>query len=185
MLKFIHLTGKEFCLRPPLKICLRKVTDLAMKLRRFQNYTLKLMVTKSNALKRAANNKQAELDVCVERKRLLLEQKSAIDTSIHFASLLLVVFVLQNVLLCSYLWDFREFWDPRDFRNWDKIWLYFVITFKWLCCHLKVVAATNIGFLPKFSMSAAMGMHNFYVRIRLKLKIASFFLWLNFIFKDF
>ena len=38
------------------------------------------MVTKSNALKRAAYDKQAELDVCVERKRLLLEQKSAIDT---------------------------------------------------------------------------------------------------------
>ena len=46
-------------------------------------------------------------------------------------------------------------------------------------------SCSNIGFLPKFSMSAAMGMHNFYVRIRLKLKIASFFLWLNFIFKDF
>ena len=41
--------------------------------------SLKLIVTKSNALKRAANDKLAELDVCVERKRLLLEQKSVID----------------------------------------------------------------------------------------------------------
>ena len=42
--------------------------------------SVKLMVTKSNALKRAANDKQTELDASVERKRLLLEQKSAIDT---------------------------------------------------------------------------------------------------------
>ena len=41
--------------------------------------SVKLMVTKSNALKRAANDKLAELDACMERKRLLPEQKSAID----------------------------------------------------------------------------------------------------------
>ena len=41
--------------------------------------SVKLMVTKSNALKRAANDRQAELEACVERKRLLLEQKSSID----------------------------------------------------------------------------------------------------------
>ena len=40
---------------------------------------MKLMLTKSNALKRAADDKQAELDASVERKRLLPEQKSAID----------------------------------------------------------------------------------------------------------
>ena len=36
------------------------------------------MVTKSNALKRAANDKQVELGACVERKRLLLKKKSII-----------------------------------------------------------------------------------------------------------
>ena len=33
----VHSLDKEFCLRPPLKICIRKVSDLVMKLRRFQN----------------------------------------------------------------------------------------------------------------------------------------------------
>ena len=42
--------------------------------------SVKLMLTKSNALKRPANDNQAELNASVERKRLLLEQKSAIDT---------------------------------------------------------------------------------------------------------
>ena len=41
--------------------------------------SVKLIVTRSNTLKRAANYKQAELDACVERKRLLLEQKNAKD----------------------------------------------------------------------------------------------------------
>ena len=45
----------------------------------FKLESVKLMVTKYNALKRAANDKQVELDACVERKRLLLEQKSSID----------------------------------------------------------------------------------------------------------
>ena len=40
---------------------------------------MKLILTKSNALKRAAADKQAELEAFVERKRLLLEQKSVID----------------------------------------------------------------------------------------------------------
>ena len=40
---------------------------------------VKLIVTKSNARKRAASDKQAELNACMERKRLLIEQKSAID----------------------------------------------------------------------------------------------------------
>ena len=51
----------------------------------------------------------------------------------------------------------------------------FVITFKWLCCHLKVVVANNLGFLARFGMPAAMGMHNLYILI--KLKIASFFVF--------
>ena len=42
--------------------------------------SVKLMLTKSNALKRPAHDNQAELNASVERKRLLLEQKSAIDT---------------------------------------------------------------------------------------------------------
>ena len=41
--------------------------------------SVKLMVTKSNSLKQAANEKQVELDACVERKRLFLKQKSAMD----------------------------------------------------------------------------------------------------------
>ena len=57
---------------------------------------------------------------------------------------------------------------PGIFGNWAKIWLYFVITFKWLCCHLKFVVANNLGFLPKFGMSAAVGMHNLSILIKLK-----------------
>ena len=56
----------------------------------------------------------------------------------------------------------------------------FVITFKWLCCHLKVVVANNLGFLARFGMPAAMGMHNLYILI--KLKIAFFFFFFNFYF---
>ena len=40
---------------------------------------VKLMVIKSNALKGVVNVKQVELHACVESKRPLLEQKSAID----------------------------------------------------------------------------------------------------------
>ena len=40
--------------------------------------SVKLMLTKSNALKQAVNDKQVELDACVERK-VLLEQKSGIN----------------------------------------------------------------------------------------------------------
>ena len=39
---------------------------------------LKLLVTKSNALKRAANDKQLELEECIEKKRQLLEAKEKI-----------------------------------------------------------------------------------------------------------
>ena len=41
--------------------------------------SVELMETKSNALKQAANDKQIELAACVERKKLLLEPKSAIE----------------------------------------------------------------------------------------------------------
>ena len=71
---------------------------------------------------------------------------------------------------------------PGIFGNGAKICLYFVITFKWFCCHLKVVGANNIGFLPKFDI-AAIGMHNLYILV--KFKVAFFFLWLNSIFKNF
>ena len=42
--------------------------------------SVRLMVTKSNALKQATNERQAELDACMQRRRLLLGQKSVIGT---------------------------------------------------------------------------------------------------------
>ena len=108
-----------------------------------------------------------------------------------------VPWMLRFIFLVFYWWFFfhRTFFYvhiceisgnsgiPGIFVNWAKICLYFVITFKWFCCHLKVVGANKIGFLPKFDILAAIGMHNLYILV--KLKVAYFFFWLNSFFKNF
>ena len=72
LLKFIHLTTIKD---------LHKESDrLGYETEKVSKpEAVKLMVIKSNALKEVVNVKQAELDACVESKRPLLEQKSAID----------------------------------------------------------------------------------------------------------
>ena len=129
--------------------------------------SVKLMVTKSDALKWAVNDKQAELGAYVERKRLLLKQKSVMlrFTFLLFYWLFLFHRTFCDVNICEISGNSGI---PGIFRNWVKIWLYFVKTFKWLCCHLKVVVGNNLGFLPKFGMPTAMGMLNLYSLTKLK-----------------
>ena len=45
--------------------------------------------------------------------------------------------------------------------------MYFVLNFKWLCCHLKIVVVNKLGFLPKYGIPASMGMHNLYPDVKL------------------